>query len=380
MDSPSNGRLPRASIPFGQVSLFGLLLRSARITSDSRFLKDTILASLEDNGLIHKTFVLCPLETEEELMAAVKKAESENRKMERRHARLGLPPPPVKRPATVKRRWGWLLGPRQKGKPPVELRAERQRAQAQQAFEEEMKKQEKERVQAIARAKAEEEGREWVESDERVELPPHLAESYQPSEAQYVYEPFDASSRQRVREKPIESTFGPVQKQVVDAEGSDEVDENGVRYGWKLPPILEDARAATYEVDEGKWVRAQRAEFQYHRVKIAEAEAAAQRQILRRMRAYEQLRTKMAQRLEDQREGITEAMQKEQRRLQAIEDIRLYAQTTGEDVSDWLDELSAGPVGDSPDYVPQHQIHGGAIPRNLKNPRSRMRPLGFPIN
>ena len=132
-----------------------------------------------------------------------------------------------------------------------------------------------------------------------------------------------------------------------------------------------------YNVPESKWAVAKRLERDYHRGKYIDAVQTAERQKVRRARYREEKVTARQQREEDIKLGRQEEMYKEKRRLQALEDVRRYAEQTGEDVSGWFEELQQ-PLGYVAPYRPQHLAKGGAIPWG-KNPRSKMRPVGYPI-
>ena len=146
------------------------------------------------------------------------------------------------------------------------------------------------------------------------------------------------------------------------------------------PHSIEEARTMTnYEVDDAKWEWAARQEFEFHKAKLYEAQAAAERQTVRRQRYREEREELRRQGIEDAEKGVDVDLRKEQRRLKAIEDIEAYGQQTGEDVSGWFDEIGRGPLGEVGHYAPRHQQRGGAVPRG-KNARKDFKPVGFPIN
>ncbi|WVR07953.1 hypothetical protein IAU60_004996 [Kwoniella sp. DSM 27419] len=75
------------------------------------FLKRTILASLESQGLIHMARIHRPIETEEERRAAVQAAMRLTRKDERTAERLKQPAPPPRQPKTTIQEFAWKIGP-----------------------------------------------------------------------------------------------------------------------------------------------------------------------------------------------------------------------------------------------------------------------------
>ena len=114
-------------------------------------------------------------------------------------------------------------------------------------------------------------------------------------------------------------------------------------YGWRLgsdPRAIADGTAQEgWGQDEGRWLKAERMEEQFHRAKTREAEQIAERQRVRRAAfRQEKLRLK-AEREEDSRLGRTEDVKREKRRLEALANIEKYSRATGEDVSDWYEEL-----------------------------------------
>jgi hypothetical protein len=70
----------------------------------------TILHHMEKRGLIHKCFKMVPLETEDDIMEARKKAASLTRRYERDALLAGQPIPVPMEPASLKKVWGWGLG------------------------------------------------------------------------------------------------------------------------------------------------------------------------------------------------------------------------------------------------------------------------------
>ncbi len=75
------------------------------------YLKGTVLASLEAQGLIHKRDNYLPLETQKEFGEAVTQATRQNRRAEQKAIKQGLQVPPPQEPATMKKVYGWRIGP-----------------------------------------------------------------------------------------------------------------------------------------------------------------------------------------------------------------------------------------------------------------------------
>ena len=265
--------------------------------------------------MIHKRQLLRPLETEEEHKAAIWKAESINRKAERRAVLKDYPTPAMRAPATSVAVWAWLLGPLP------------EKVQVYEADQHEYPEDQDEPVPE--------------DSVDQHDLPPHLSAS--------------AASIASVPRPRAKMVFPP-------------------------PHTIEEARAKTdYIVNDEAWNWAAMSEFEYHKAKLLEAKAAAERQAVRRQRYRELREEQRRQAIEDAHKGVDVDLQKEERRLKAIKDIEEYAQQTGEDVSGWYDEIGRGPVGEVGKYEPRFQQRGGAVPRG-KSPRTGWKPVGFPIN
>lgn len=365
--------------------------------------------------MIHKTNINKPLETEEEHEEAIKLAESQNRKAERRAVLKGLPTPAMKAPATTKLIWGWMLGP---------------------PFQPRMTEEEKARLKEERKARNKSEWAEYKEKDKSAptvwpvppdwqggevrtdgrrnswdqrrptehDLPPHLRETaIDPSEDADQASPsrlvnvapdaWDMPERpgdrrgRRARDAEVEEAPLPEPDlshlegytgQVLESsEAISTTVEEPVDHG---PRNMEDLHAKTdWKIDHSKWNWCAKQEFEYHQAKILEAEATAERQFIRRTRMREEREERRRQAEEDERTGLGPELVKERRRLDSIEHIEHYAKQTGQDVSQWYDEVG-GELGDIPAYAPRSQTRGGAIPRGSKNPRSKFKPFGFPIN
>lgn len=370
------------------------------------------MASLENAEVIHKTNIHKPLETEEDHQEAIRLAESQNRKAERRATFKGLPTPAMKAPATTKVVWGWMLGP---------------------PFRPKLSEEEKEAKKAERKAKTRS---EWADFKERprgtsfvptppsweggmikeamqrqeagkLDLPPHLASRDQESDS-YASRTESAGPRRQSWNdyKEEQARLGvdfpePVEDDQLSMNGATETDPNLIPkdYSGKFVPESETSLALAekpefdpgprtmdevyakedWKVDHNRWNWCANQEFAYHKAKIQEAEATAERQFIRRTRLREQREELKRQTEEDERTGLTEELKKEKRRLESLEHIEFYAKSTGQDVSGWYDEVG-GELGELPEYAPRAQTRGGAIPRNPKNPRSKFKPFGFPIN
>jgi hypothetical protein len=266
--------------------------------------------------VIHKRQLLRPLETEEEHKAAIWKAESVNRKAERRAVLKGHPTPAMRAPATNVAVWAWLLGPLP----------------------------EKIQVHDVDQ-------HEYPENDDNAQASEDIVE-------QHDSPPHLSASDAQVASIPrpqAQLRFPP-------------------------PHTVEEARAKTdYIVNDEAWNWAAMSEFEYHKAKLLEAKAAAERQTVRRQRYRELREEQRRQAIEDAEKGVDVDLRKEERRLKAIQDIEEYAQQTGEDVSGWFNEIGRGPLGEVGKYEPRFQQRGGAVPRG-KNPRTGWKPVGFPIN
>lgn len=109
-------------------------------------------------------------------------------------------------------------------------------------------------------------------------------------------------------------------------------------------PITPDEIAAKMPA-EG-WRRAEALEKAYHEAKALENELIAARKAIRKAR-YLQEREEQKREKEELREsGLINRMRQEKVRAAAIASIEKYAMETGEDVSDWFDEIENAELPD----------------------------------
>lgn len=338
------------SVPFGESSLVRDLAvassTSEPLADRRRFMKETLLASLEDAGLIHKTNLFIPLETEEDHVEAIRLAESINRKAERRAAWEGKPPPAVVAPATAKLVWGWMLGP-PFYRPPVEEGSRPKRY----SEDEDSYSEENTINQAVEYA------------GYGVSAAVRNAMQYE-KEQEALSNRFKAGNTVPYRQYDDQGNLYPA-----------------IAAKDPGPRTLDQVRAKEdWHVDHDKWAWAERQEYEYHKTQLTVAQETAERQYVRRTRYREEREEFKRQREEDRKSGRTRALRKEQRRLEALEHIDQYAKDTGQDVSGWFEEIGSGPLDKVTPYEPTHQSRGGALPRKPSNPRRKFRPVGFPIN
>jgi len=351
---------------------------------------------LENAGLIHKRCLARPLETEEEHEEAVKRAESQNRKLERRAALKGLPTPPVKAPATSVSIWGWMLGPR----PELVVHPEdveyAKRLENGAVDEVDLSNDEKER-RSLSGEAIYREGELGLDTgrldaqDQQMDYEVNHRRS-DPSGAVFGRQ-MDGESERRSwgqRGAPpsrIEAQEPFNRRALLDREPDGSGDGAAapaprmrkVRRIFPPPYSIEDARAKDdYDVSHAQWRWAETAEFEYHKAKLAEAEAAAERQQVRRARNREQAELQKADEARIEQEGLADEAKKEKRRLEAIEHVLDYARLTGNDVSGWIGEMQ-GKLGEYIPYEPRFEHRGGAVPRG-KSPRAGWKTHSFPIN
>ncbi|ORX37600.1 hypothetical protein BD324DRAFT_387012 [Kockovaella imperatae] len=143
-------------------------------------------------------------------------------------------------------------------------------------------------------------------------------------------------------------------------------------YGWRL-----GSENKPDEVDEKAWERAIRGERAHHEQKAREAIQAANRQLIRRVQGREAKEQRRKWRAEDAELGIALHVKREKRRLEAMESIGHYADSTGNDVSGWIQEMSQE-LGEVSPWRPTHLQPGGVVAR--KGRTAGMKPDGFPIN
>ena len=79
---------------------------------DQSYLKGTVLASLEAQGLIRKTSREVPIATQEEQDEVIRLASKKTRRAERNAIKKGFPIPAPQEPATTISVYGWWIGPK----------------------------------------------------------------------------------------------------------------------------------------------------------------------------------------------------------------------------------------------------------------------------
>lgn len=354
-----------------------------RKNANSSFLKETLLASIEEAKLVHKVALAKPLETEEEIEEAVKNAERLNRKAERRAILRGLPPPPIYPPVEHKVVWGWLLGPNPRHQDGVQAdtRPPPRRQEALPIDEE-----------SIGAYEGSDTGAGYggygVREAAR-EATPHGSSKRTPSEYSDPYPSFGSTSPQAVQADQYRTMVEAEQIALNDDEVQAE-SENGIRAeqdtgrrektGFKAQLYNEVIARDDFYVDHAKWDWCANQERLYHQARFIAAQETAERQYVRRLRYREEREIEKKNAAEDREFKRVQDLAKEKRRMEAMKDVQDYAETTGEDVNGWLEELSRADVGEVATYRPTHQARGGAVPRGQHNRRRTMRPAGFPIN
>lgn len=153
-----------------------------------------------------------------------------------------------------------------------------------------------------------------------------------------------------------------------------------LEYGWELGAArpnfkewekMSDAAKSAFEeeanasISEDRWQRAIRLEEQYHDTKSYEATQIQERNERRRAYDLNKRTVDKAKREEDRTSGRADQMRVEAKRQQVLDGIRRYAEQTGEDVSEWVKEVSKAPGEDVPMVNPQH-LGTGAKPRKTR--------------
>lgn len=116
------------------------------------------------------------------------------------------------------------------------------------------------------------------------------------------------------------------------------------------PMTLEEAAA---KCDDAAWSYAERLEAHYHKARLVEEANIVERKAIRAA-YYKEMRVEAKrQRDEDIAAGRGPLLRQEARRAAAIEAVSQYAQATGEDVSDWYEEIAKANFGDElPQSIP----------------------------
>lgn len=134
-------------------------------------------------------------------------------------------------------------------------------------------------------------------------------------------------------------------------------------YFWTLGPHpshlgAEDARPVPAEVpitaqevaekmpEEG-WARAEALEKAYHEAKALENELIAARKAVRKARYLQEREDAKREKEEIRAQGLGPRMAQERLRAAAIESIEKYARETGEDVTDWFEEIETAELPDA---------------------------------
>lgn len=158
-------------------------------------------------------------------------------------------------------------------------------------------------------------------------------------------------------------------------------------YYWSLGPLPEDIeeRRSLPDLDEpltkeevdfkappAAWAQAERLEEHFHKARLMDEENIAERKRIRKEKYLEERQQRKLQREEDIRLGRDGRLAQERRRMRALQSIEEYAQQTGEDVSDWIEELETAELGDEfPDRLPSFRpVHTPRI-----DGRVRLTPL-----
>ena len=319
--------------------------------------------------------------------------------MERRAALKGLPTPPVKAPATSLPIWGWMLGPRPELIVHPEDAEYARRLENGGAEEADLSNDEKERrvLRGEAVYREGEISLETGRQDAQAQQMEYEASGRRSDPSGEVFgRQMDAESERRSwgqRGAPPARTVAqePYNARATLDQGQRELggfgNENSgpaqrmrkVRMLFPPPYSIEDARSKNdYDVSHLQWRWAEGAEFEYHKAKLAEAEAAAERQQVRRARNREASELRRIDQEKIEQEGLGEEVMKEMRRLEAIEHVLDYARLTGNDVSGWIGEMQ-GRLGEYVPYEPKFEHRGGAVPRK-KGPRAGWKTHSFPIN
>jgi hypothetical protein len=282
-----------------------------------RFLKGNILASLEAQGLVHKAKLRVPLSTKEDLIDAERQAARKFRRavLEAQRYRLPIPTiPPA--PVDTKVEYFWTIGP----------------------------------------------GADFGE-----QTPPHLRADAPPHRA---FAGAGAGAGAPSGDVPFMPTAAAPFPDF-DFDPNPPCAPSSSTPSTPDPQDLLDTPMTRAEADAKapawKWARAEALETQYHKARLLEEANIAERKRIRKERHAAESAALKAQKEEDRREGRTDYLASEQRRMRAIESVKKYAEQTGEDVSDWFNELESAHLGAQTD-APNH-----LRPRPLKRIDGRLR-------
>ncbi|WWC73821.1 uncharacterized protein I206_107793 [Kwoniella pini CBS 10737] len=260
------------------------------------FLKRTILASLEAQGLIHKARVERPIETEEERKEAIATAMRLTRRDERTALRLKEPVPSPRIPKTTVTEYAWKMGslpPRPETSEGVDIES------------------------ANEKGKQKEE-----ENDEGFGL-----EEYEKSDEE------EAKELAKRMQKAWEANRGA---------SLDTLNQVSVDSSSNTIDTLQEKEENLIEMDEetkARWDAAVKLEEKFQQSQIIEQQQIEQRQQARRLAFKLEREQKKKERKEDELYGRIDSIKAEKKRIEALEAIENYAKQTGEDVSAWYEEL-----------------------------------------
>ncbi|WWC66012.1 uncharacterized protein I303_108634 [Kwoniella dejecticola CBS 10117] len=280
------------------------------------FLKRTILASLESQGLIHKARVRRPIETDEERKEAIATAMRLTRKDERTAMRLKDPVPPPRVPKTTVTEYAWKMG----NAPPRFDQSQEEEEYA---------------SSALTDADRDQHPRRETENAEEAMAKTDMAE-FDEFEKDDEEEARDLARRMQLawesnRGQPLPKAIsserdGPLSVAELESMSTSE----GGEEEW------------SFEMDEGtkrRWEAAVRLEEKFQQSQIVEQQQIEERQQARRAAFKLERMQKKKERQEDELYGRTDAIRAEKKRIEALEAIENYAKQTGEDVSAWYEEL-----------------------------------------
>ncbi|WVW87040.1 hypothetical protein I302_109096 [Kwoniella bestiolae CBS 10118] len=276
------------------------------------FLKRTILASLESQGLIHKARIERPIETDEERQEAIATAMRLTRKDERTAMRLNEPVPVPRIPKTTVTEYAWKMGSAPDRSEQTSI-SERLGGEA--GFE---------------------------KNNRNRDVPPHQVEILDEEQRELnrlneLDEEYDralALRMQRAWEKNRGQSLGLGSSST----GEVEVEEDEISRRWDQAVRLEE-----------KFLESQ----------VVEQQQIEERQQARRAAFRLERERKKQERMEDELAGRLPAIRAERKRIEALEAIESYARQTGEDVSGWYEELGINEGEEIPVNEDRKKKRGG---------------------
>ncbi|WWD04487.1 hypothetical protein V865_002557 [Kwoniella europaea PYCC6329] len=257
------------------------------------FLKRTILASLESQGLIHKARIERPIETEQERHEAIANAMRLTRKDERTAMRLKEPVPIPRIPKTTVTEYAWKMGPSPQ------------------------------RAASLSEVDPDEIG--FEKNNRKKDKPPHQLEGVE--EELLDEEELELRRLNKMDEEDDENLAMRMQRAWEKNRGE------------PLPLSTFSNQDEPVDDIQLRWDQAVRLEEKFMESQILEQQQIAERQQARRAAFKLERERKKQERLEDQLAGRTDAIRAEKKRIEALEAIESYARQTGEDVSGWYAEL-----------------------------------------